>query len=180
MTSYPDQDLTPSHLPTTALPNFFPVDTPQNEKDVWAARGDDPAVLTQRFAGPRIIGPSERAPPPPPSAISFGGTQFTPPSGPLPGPTGPPPPTGGVSLASTLGSNKSPMPGPVGPPPAAARDALGFALPGLNASTSPLMTPSSLPPPEPTAFMANAQTRAPPARAPPPVPPPAPPAAKVI
>merc|ERR1719160_1285332 len=124
---------------------------------------DDAAVLTQRFAGPRIIGPSER-PPPPPSAISFGGTQFTPPSGPLPGPTG---------------------------PPAAARDALGFALPGpstdfnfalpgLNAATSPLMTPSSLLPPEPTAFMANAQTRAPPARAPPPVPPPAPPAAKVI
>merc|ERR1719313_2804046 len=94
---------------------------------------DDAAVLTQRFAGPRIIGPSERAPPPPPSAISFGGTQFTPPSGPLPGPTGPPPPTGGVSLASTV--NKSPMPGPVGPPPAAARDALGFALPHWEATS---------------------------------------------
>jgi HEAT repeat protein len=198
MSSYAEQDLTPSHLPTTALPNFFPVDNP-SDKDVWAPRDDpavltqrfatsgleDASVLTQRFAGPRIT--TERAPPPPPSAISFSGQQFSnfnsPNLSPNLGPTGPPPPTGGL--------NKSLPPAPAppnGPPPSTqARDTLGFSLPftasaftGLPSATS--FSPPSLPPPEPnSAFMANAQTRAPPGRPPPPVPPPsAPPAGKVI
>jgi hypothetical protein len=207
LASYAEQDLTPSHHPTTTLPNFFPVDTPQSEKDVWAPR-DDPAVLTQRFAaaglddatvltqrfnsGPRI--PSERAPPPPPSAISFH-PKFS-----APGPNGPPPPTGsvpgGVNKSPSLAPAPAPAP-PSGPPPTAtARDTLGFGLPstafalnGLSAATSlspnlsafssPSLSFSPSGPPEPTAFMANAQARAPPGRAPPPVPPPAPPAANV-